>query len=115
MHLAERVIKEDLKRVILQRHNCEEIETLDMQTDISDRRYNYCLVPVYFVNTTAKVKEHGVEQERPVKVVINGQTGKVGKLPKNMLRFLLWLLSFSVALVAILLFFIFVVSASHQQ
>lgn len=109
VNMAEKLIKEDLKRVILKRHNCDEVDTIDMQLDLQDKKYNYCLVPIYFVETTEKYKKNGVEQERKVKVLINGETGKVGTLPKNPLRWLLWLFSGCAIIVALILFFIFVI------
>lgn len=109
VNLAEKLIKEDLKRVILNRHNCDDIDTIDMQLDMQDKKYNYCLVPIYFAETSEKYKSNGVEHERKVRVLINGETGKVGSLPKNPLRLLLWLFGGCAIIVALILFFIFVI------
>lgn len=75
---AENIIRDDIKRQLLNKHGCIKIEQLDLDTSYTDRRYNYCLLPVYFVNTKVKEKQY--------KVLMNGQTGKVGKLPKDKLR-----------------------------
>lgn len=106
--MAERFIKEDLKRIILKRHNCDESEALNMNNEYSNKKFNYCLVPIYFVNTVSKYKKNGIEQEKKIKVLINGQTGKVGSLPKNPLKLFLMLFGCCSLIVAIILLIIFV-------
>lgn len=106
--MAEKIIKNRLENTILRRHNADSIETINMQIDYSNRKYNYCLVPVYVVETATKVNKKGVEYERKTRVLINGQTGKIGKLPTNWLRMLLFLLSGCVIFVALLILFILV-------
>ncbi len=78
---AEKVMKEAVKRDLLSKYECEHIENLSLDVKYSDRKYNYCLLPVYIINNTVKDKKY--------KVVMNGQTGKVGKLPKNKFRIIL--------------------------
>lgn len=82
--LAEKIIRKDIKQELLRKHNCEAIEQLNLDLNFKDRKYNYCLLPVYFVKAKNKEKNY--------KILINGQTGKVGKLPKNILRIILFLI-----------------------
>ncbi len=109
VNLAELVIRENLKNIVPARHNCDEAESITMDLDLTEKRYNYCLLPVYFVETSTRYKKKGVEHERRIKLLINGQTGKISEMPKSSLRFLLWLFSGCALIVAIILFFIFVV------
>ena len=73
--VAEKIIKGRISSALLKKYNCDHIEHLSLNVSYNDRKYNYCLLPVYFVSTVNKDKKY--------KAVINGQTGKVGKLPKN--------------------------------
>ncbi len=108
VEMAEKFIKENLKRKILKRHNSDEIQALNMENEFTNKKYNYCLVPIYFVNTVYKYKKNGIEQEKKVKVLINGQTGKVGKLPKNPLKLLFLIFGCCALIVAIILLILFV-------
>ena len=92
---AETIIKEDIKQQLLKKHGCTKIEQLSLDIEYPDRRYNYCLLPVYFVNATVKDKRY--------KVVMNGQTGKVGKLPKDKLRVFLTIFFVCLLIVGIIL------------
>ena len=74
---AENFIKSDIKRCLLKKHGCDNIISLNLEVNYPERKYNYVLLPVYFVNyfDEKKNKNH--------KILVNGQTGKVGSLPVN--------------------------------
>ena len=98
---AEIIARKQIEKEILNRYNCDKIERLDLNTTYLEKRYNYCLLPVYIINKTDKKNKH-------YKVVINGQTGKIGTLPKDKLR--VFLTAFFVALgivgIALLIMFL---------
>lgn len=106
VEVAEKLIKEDLKHIILKRHNCDEINMIDMQLDLQDKRYNYCLIPIYVVDLAEKSKKKRADGHK-TRVLINGETGKVGALPKSSWRFLFWLFAGCAVIVAAILVFIF--------
>mgnify|MGYP003311121489 CR=1 FL=1 len=87
---AEKFIKGQIEKEILKMHNCTGIQNLNLKTEYLSKTYNYCLLPVYFVRNEIKGKKR--------KVLLNGQTGKVGSLPKNKWKIAL------IVLFAILLF-----------
>lgn len=97
--LAERIIRSDIERALLRKHNCDKIVNLKLNTNYNNRRYNYCLLPVYFVSTVVKDKKY--------KAVMNGQTGKVGRLPKNIGRILLTIFLVCSIIVGLILLFVF--------
>jgi len=72
---AEAMMDKDIKRELLRRHGCDRIVSINMSVVYNDKKYNYCLLPVYFVTTIDKKKN------QTYKALMNGQTGKVGKLP----------------------------------
>lgn len=74
---AEDIMNADIKKELLRKHNCDRIESIDMSVSYQDRKYNYCLLPVYFFNVEDKKKG------KTHKVVMNGQTAKVGKVPSD--------------------------------
>lgn len=97
---VEKIIKRELEKTILKRYNCDRIVKLDLNTNYTDRKYNYCLLPVYFVTKEYKDKKY--------RVVMNGQSGKVGDLPKNVWRIVLSLLlvcGFVVAIIFLIMYF----------
>ena len=94
---AETIIKEDIKQQLLKKHACTKIEQLTLNTDYIDRRYNYCLLPIYLISSEVKDKRY--------KVVMNGQTGKVGKLPKDKLRVFLTVIFVCLLVVGAILLF----------
>lgn len=51
------------------------VDSLDVHTSFIDEKYNYSLLPVYFVSRTVK--------DKPKTVLMNGQTGKTGSVPLN--------------------------------
>ncbi len=73
--VAEKFIKSEIEKEILKKNNCTTIESLTLKTEYLDKKYNYCLLPVYFIKNEIKGKKK--------KVLINGQTGQVGHLPKS--------------------------------
>lgn len=75
LNQAEQIINSKIKTALLRKHNCERIVSIDLSLTYLNKKYNYCLLPVYFFTTTDKKKN------KSHKVVMNGQTGKVGKLP----------------------------------
>jgi len=95
---AKDIIKQKMKYELLRKHHCDRVRSLDIDTKYPIERYNYCLLPVYFVNAKKKDKQY--------KIVMNAQNGEVGNLPKNW-----WLTILSLFLVSGLiigfLFFIF--------
>lgn len=82
---AENIVINDIKRQILRKYRCDNIESLDLNMQYEDRKYNYCLLPVYFINKKYKEKNY--------RFLMNGQTGVMGKLPKNIGRILLLVFS----------------------
>ncbi len=96
---AESVVKRELEREILRKYGCDTIIDLKIETQFVDRKYNYCLLPVYMFNKEYKEKRY--------KALMNGQTGKVGELPSNKWRvfFSIFLLSLFVVGVVLLIFF----------
>jgi len=91
---AEEIMNNDIKKCLLKKHGCDKIESLNLSVSYPDRKYNYCLLPVYFVTTEDKKKNKH-------KVVMNGQTGKVGKLPLNPWKVFLMVLGICAIVVAI--------------
>ncbi|MBR6779111.1 MAG: hypothetical protein IKM43_03095 [Clostridia bacterium] len=77
---AENIIKKAIEKELLKRHNCEQIESLDLKLNFENQVYNYCLIPVYFVTKTR------TKDNKKFTAIINGQTGKVGRLPANKKR-----------------------------
>ncbi|MCQ2564842.1 MAG: hypothetical protein MJ152_03195, partial [Clostridia bacterium] len=73
--IAEKFIKSEIEKEILRKHNCTGISSLTLETEYLDKKYNYCLLPVYFIKNEIKGKKK--------KVLLNGQTGQVGSLPKS--------------------------------
>lgn len=100
--VAENIAKKQIEREILLRYNCDRIERLNLNTTYPDKRYNYCLLPIYIINKTDKKNKHH-------KVVMNGQTGKVGNLPKDKLRVFLTALFVALGIVGIALLIMYLV------
>lgn len=78
---AESIIKNQIKKDLLKKYNCERVESLKLNINYTDRKYNYCLLPVYFVNKKYKEKNYNV--------LMNGQTGALSSLPKSVGKILL--------------------------
>ncbi len=89
---AQEIAKRDIKSGILRKHKCDSVISLDSDTIYSNEMFNYCLLPVYFIKTKSKKNED-------ITVLINGQTGKIGKLPKSILKILLTILGSTFGLI----------------
>ncbi len=96
---AQEIVKANIENSILFKYNCDRIVTLNLDVEYIDKKYNYCLVPVYFVNRVYK--------DRNYKVVMNGQTGKIGRLPKDKIRVFLTILLIALGIVGIALLIMF--------
>lgn len=96
---AEQHISGRIKNELLKKHRCDNIVKLDMKINYVDRKYNYCLLPLYLVTSNYKDKKYTT--------VINGQTGKVGKLPKNGLKIFLTILGACGGIVSLILLIVF--------
>lgn len=83
IEIAKNSMKTKIKQELLKKHGCTRIESLDMSTTYPSQKYNYCLLPVYFVNT------QNYKNGEKHRALMNGQTGKVGNLPLNKLK--VWL------------------------
>lgn len=97
--IAEKIMKSGIEREILNKYRCDSIVELQLNTNYQDKKYNYCLLPVYFVNKEVKGKKY--------RALINGQTGKVSGLPFNKWKIFLIILLTCGALVAFVLFILF--------
>lgn len=96
---AEKIIKERVTRTLLNRYGCDRVVELSIDVAYRDKKYNYCLLPVYFVDTIYKGNKY--------RALMNGQTGKVGKLPKDKLKMFLTISGISAFILAIILAIIF--------
>lgn len=96
---AEKVMKKDIERELLKKYNCDHVESLQLTINYTEQKYNYCLLPVYFI--TAKDNKTNKKHT----VVMNGQTGKVGKTPSDKLKVALTAIS-SILLLAAFVFLI---------
>ncbi len=82
---AHRIIDFDIKREIRNRYpNATSVNINALSINNSNEKCNYCLLPLYIVNSKLK--------DKSFTTFINGQTGKVGKLPKSASRILLLIL-----------------------
>lgn len=78
---AESIIRKKIEQDLLRKHGCDRIVSLNMQTNYINKKYNYCLLPMYLVTNTY--------QNEKYTSLINGQTGEISKLPKNIGKILL--------------------------
>lgn len=78
---AEGMVKHNIKDMILRKYSCDRVESLDLEVDYIDKKFNYCLLPVYFINKIYKNKNYHM--------LMNGQTGALSRLPKRVGRILL--------------------------
>jgi len=97
--IAENIIKKRIENDLLREHNCDRIVSLDLKTQYLDRKYNYCLLPIYTISNTYKNKKYTS--------LINGQTGKIGQLPISGWKVLLTVLFVCGLIVGVILLFIF--------
>ena len=96
---AEKVIKKRIENDILKKYNCDAVVRLSTDTKYVDKKYNYCLLSMYRFTTIYKDKKYTA--------IMNGQTGKVGNLPKNIWRVLITLVIVCDFIVGIVLFVLF--------
>lgn len=92
---AEDIIRKDIKKCLLSKHGCTNIVSLDLKISYINPKYSYNLVPIYFI-----AKQH---KKKNITALVNGQTGKVGKLPLNKWKILLTVLMFVLGIGAIVL------------
>lgn len=97
--VAQKIMTGDIKRSLLAKYGCEKIERITLDTHYTNRRYNYCLLPTYFISS--------VVNDRQYKVVMNGQSGKIGKMPTDKLRVFLTFLIICVGIVGLILLITF--------
>jgi len=72
-------IQRDLRHKIMRRHNADLVQSLTLNTNYSDRAFNYVLLPIYIANYTWKGKLYNF--------YVNGASGKiVGKYPLSAWR-----------------------------
>ncbi|MFQ6752681.1 MAG: hypothetical protein ACLRFL_03895 [Clostridia bacterium] len=69
------VLDTKIRNKIVNKHLAKSIVTMDLDTKITDAKYNYSLLPVYFIHLENKKKKF--------RLVMNGQTGKINSIPKN--------------------------------
>ena len=80
--LANKKIARKIESGILSKYNYSGVTCLNVKTSRSDEKYNYQLLPIYYVSYSYKKKKYST--------YMNGQTGKVGKgLPVSALKVLL--------------------------
>ena len=86
-------IQRDLRHRILKRHHAHVVQSLTLNTNYTDKAFNYVLLPIYIANYTWKGKLYNF--------YVNGATGKiVGKYPLSKWKIFLVVLG-AVALAAI--------------
>lgn len=95
---AKRIVKKDIEVSLLKKYNCDNIISLTLNTNYLDKKYNYCLLPVYFVSKEYKNKNY--------KALMNGQTGKLGKLPTSVGRVILTILLVCIPIVLAIVLFV---------
>jgi len=78
---AEDIMKKMVSKELLRKYNCDRVVSLDLKINYIDKKYNYCLLPVYFINNVYKNKTYNV--------LMNGQNAKLSKLPKSVAKILL--------------------------
>ncbi len=96
---AENIVRNQIKKDLLKKYNCDKVESLNLGINYIDKKYNYCLLPVYFVNKKYKDKNYNV--------LMNGQSGALSNLPKSVGKILLTVflvLGFVAGIVALIMF-----------
>jgi ribosomal protein S27E len=72
-------IQRDLRHRIMHRHHADVVQSLTLNTNYSDKAFNYVLLPIYIANYTWKGKLYNF--------YVNGASGKiVGKYPVSGLK-----------------------------
>ena len=96
---AERIVKNRIENELLREHNCDRIVSLTLNTNYVEKKYNYCLLPFYLFSNVYKNTKYTS--------LMNGQTGKVGKLPTNIWKVLLTVFLICGFIVGIILLVLF--------
>ena len=73
---VKKILDYSIKNKILSKHHADYILTIDLDTNITDSRYNYSLLPIYFIRVETKKK-------KKYRIIMNGQTGKINSIPKS--------------------------------
>ena len=85
-------IRQDLRRKIMRKHNADCVQSLDIKTNYTDRKFNYILLPIYIANY--------VYNKRNFNFYVNGASGVVvGKYPKSKLK--IALLTFGIGILVV--------------
>ena len=72
-------VKKDVRNRVVSRYRADVVGNLDIQTNFTERRFNYILLPLYISNYTYKGKLYNF--------YINGATGKVtGRYPRSFFK-----------------------------
>jgi ribosomal protein S27E len=72
-------VQRDLRRRIMQNHHAHVVQSLNIQTNYSNKAFNYVLLPIYIANYTWKGKLYNF--------YVNGASGNiVGKYPLSIFR-----------------------------
>lgn len=96
---AQTKMKEDIKKEILSRYHYDRIDYLNINSNFSNEKYTYCLLPVYVFEFEFKKKK--------CLTYMNGQTGKIGSgLPKSPIKIGLLVLIIIIIIVALSYLFI---------
>lgn len=96
---AKKAMDEELRKLILAKYHCTEVDYLNVSTVHGSVTFKYVLLPVYRINYLYRKKEYPV--------LVNGNTGKVsGKTPTSPWRVL------TAVLICIALFVAFIFAAS---
>ena len=97
---AEQIINNDIKRCLLRKHNCDRIESLNLTVEYPERSYNYCLLPIYFTHIKDEKKNNNYN------ILMNGQTGKVGKVPLSGWKIFFFIFGICAIITALILSFV---------
>lgn len=77
--LSEEYIKEKIKSAILSGYSYDRVDYFNLNTNFTNYKFSYILLPLYFVDYEYKNKKYTT--------YINGQTGKIGNnLPKSKVK-----------------------------
>lgn len=94
--LAKSRVDSDVKVRVLNKHSCDRVVSLSLDTTYSNEKYNYTLLPLYIL----KPKDNKLKN-----VYINGQTGKISGLKLSATKILLLILFIigGIALIALVI------------
>ena len=87
-------VRMDIRQKIMRRHNADVVQSIDIQTNYKNRRFNYILLPLYIATY--------VYNNKTFNFYVNGASGLVvGGYPKSKLKIGLIVTSVILAIVAI--------------